>query len=207
MSKIVAPKIPHHLTNAFEADLTDSYMQHILFTGAFPLPETESLVINQSKFENVFFEGRYYPKFDLTDVLFEKCNLSNVTLYSSTVHRVTFSDCKLTGVDFSDSLLHNVTFQNCLLDLAGFSFSKFKNATFIDCQLTGAEFESTEFKQFSFQNCLLTDCLFANTSLSGLDFTSCTFEKLIASIESLKGLKVNEEQALKLSTLLGIIIE
>lgn len=205
--KITAPKIPELLTEQSLLTYDDPFFSQIAFSGAFPLAEEEHYMIDHSRFQNTYFENRFYPRIELSDVSFEKSDLSNLALYSSSVHRVTFSDCKLTGIDFSETMFQNVTFQNCRLNLAGFNFSRFKSVAFTDCDLSGAEFDSTEFKQFMFTRCNLEECLFANTSLLGLDFTDSTFNKITATVPALKGLKVNREQALSLSTILGIIIE
>ena len=57
------------------------------------------------------------------------------------------------------------------------------------------------------RSCALTCAEIHETSLRGLDVTSCEIGNLLVDLPAVRGMKVTREQAMELSTLLGLVIQ
>ncbi|WP_062049883.1 pentapeptide repeat-containing protein [Bacillus sp. JCM 19034] len=59
----------------------------------------EKPIFSKVVFKNVTFHQATFPAIDMTDVVFENCNLANVKIHEGLIHRVAFKGCKCTGLD------------------------------------------------------------------------------------------------------------
>ena len=89
---------------------------------------------------------------DLTDVIFEDCNLSNVDLSFSAIHKVEMKNCKAVGINVSEATLRNVLFDNCNGKYGLFSFSDLKHVNFKDSFLCNGDFHEAKFLKVGFLN-------------------------------------------------------
>ena len=62
-------------------------------------------------------------------------------------------------------------------------------------------------KDLIFDNCSLVECEINKTKLNNIDVSSCNITNLKVDVSNLKGLIVSIDQALMLSTILGIKIK
>ena len=86
--------------------------------------EERFLEFKECKFDNMIFAESKMVKSDLSNVIFEKCDLSNVDFTDSSIHRVVFKNCKMTGVNMADCNLKYVQIINSKCDYLNLSFSK-----------------------------------------------------------------------------------
>ena len=78
-----------------------------------------------------------------------------------------------------------------------FENSNFSNASFIQC----------EYQKTVYDSCDLKESEFHNTNLKGMDLSSSDIEGISLTMDHIRGVIVNEQQALRLVQLLGIIVK
>lgn len=125
---------------------------------------------------------------NLTDCLFNACNLSNASVSKAKAQDVTFKDCKLIGINFYQLLDFGLSlhFEGCMLDYASFDNKKLNSSSFKNCRLHGVNFTKTDLSKVSMENCDLMDAVFSGTDLRGMDFTSNTNFSLDPQINLVK---------------------
>lgn len=148
-----------------------------------------------------------FGRADMTDVIFDGCNLSNAVLRKSSIHRVVFRNCKLVGVDFSESGFGNVGIEDSVLNLAAFGESKLEKVIFKNTALKGTDYFNCKLKNVEFQECLLDGANFSDTSLKGIDIRTSTFDELLVDLKDLRGCKVSSYQAIQFASLMGLVIK
>ena len=153
--------------------------------------------------------GLRWHKASFTDVVFENCDLSNSRFYEAYFQRVRFVGCKLVGTDAVDALLRNVTFDDSLMRMLNLSGAKLTGVTFTDCDLTEASLRMLqEMKRISLTRCDLTRAELTQTRLKGLDLTTCRLQGLqLTGAYELTGAYVSPDQAIQLSSLLGVLLK
>ena len=87
------------------------------------------------------------------------------------------------------------------------SDSKCENLLIKDTNLTNGVFRNLKIKNWNLIDSDFTSSEFFKTKLSGVDFSECIIVGISVDFDSIKGMIVNEEEALALSTLLGIKIK
>lgn len=163
--------------------------------------------ISECTFHKIQFQECQLPTMEGLDVIFEHCDLSNVTFEESALHRVVFKHCRMIGCDFSKTFMRNVTFSHCLLNYANFSFSNAQNIAFEDCDISETSFNESKLKDISLVDCQLKEAEFIHTPLQDIDVSTCNIEEIVVTTDSLKGIIVNPYQAIDLSRLLGLQIK
>ncbi|ASR49138.1 bTB/POZ domain-containing protein KCTD9 [Paenibacillus kribbensis] len=163
--------------------------------------------LDKMTFKNVTIMESSLPESEWTDVIFDKCDLSNVDLSGSFIHRVEFRNCKLLGTDFSRSRLQNVRFLDCLGDYSMFRFSNFKQVGFEDCSLVSADLYHLTLQKTFFTRCNLDQAMLSGSKLKGIDLSDCEFEGLQVDIEDLNGCMISPHQASSFVGLLGLVIK
>ena len=73
---------------------SDCCMDRCVFTG-----KVRSLNIARARLRNVRFETSL-PAAEFEDVVFDRCDLSNVDFRDAILWRIVFQNCKMTGVNF-----------------------------------------------------------------------------------------------------------
>src|SRR5690625_3016501 len=149
----------------------------------------------------------FRSRIDLTDVVFENCDLSNADFMGANIHRVEFRDCKMLGINLSESSLRNVLFDHCILNLSAFGFSSLRQVRFDDCSLKNADCYECKFTKVSFDQSDLNDVNFFNTPLKGIDLSPAQFERLSVSLEDLAGCEVSKDQAIGFAAMIGLKIK
>ena len=206
-TKIKEPLLPS--LEEFPVTLKDETLieQNLLQQQDYSYSHYTNLVIRESHLKQVFWGHSRLERFECSNVIFEKCDLSNLEWIGASFHQVVFKQCKLVGTNFAESFLRDVRFEDCLGNLASFSMTNLKAVAFQDCQLPESEFYELKWQNLNLTGCELTGSNWFRTKLAGLDFTRNSFEQIAFSQELLKGLKVNQEQALIIAAGLGIQIE
>lgn len=147
------------------------------------------------------------PEAELTDVQFEKCDLSNLRLEGAVIHRATFRQCKLIGTDFTGNRIRHARFIDCQSDYASFRLSKLKYAAFESCSLEHADFAYSTLEHTTFTACRLDQAHFSGTKLQGIDLSDSVFTGLHVDIGDLAGCIISPSQAASFVPLMGIVIK
>ncbi|GEK33557.1 pentapeptide repeat-containing protein [Kurthia sibirica] len=209
--KIDTPKVHNDLELRSFQDILleeDAELAHCLIKDALfenerlERPRLSNMIIKGSSFVQSDFEG-----IDVVDTRFENCDLSNVNMSKSSIHRVEFINCKLLGVNMTESSIGNVNFQDSIANMAMFADSKLEKVIFNNTQLQNADFYSCKFKKVDFDSCNLNEASFQDTSMKGIDISTSTFDDLTISIETVKGCTISSYQAIHFSRLMGLIIK
>lgn len=135
----------------------------------------------------------------------DKCDLSNVCLADSFLHRTEFRHCRLVGTDFTGSRFQHVRFLDCAGDYAAFRFAHFKQAAFANSSWVGADFFHADLHKTLFTACHIDQAIFSGCKLAGIDLSDCAFSGLIVEIEDLNGCIISQRHASSFVGLLGLI--
>ncbi|WP_257348741.1 pentapeptide repeat-containing protein [Pseudalkalibacillus decolorationis] len=209
-TKLQSPKVPAELSPiSLEEEIHhERYFQMGIVNDCEITGESiEKLCFEKVVFKNVTFQDVSFRFNDLTDVVFDKCDLSNADFGDAIVHRVEMKECKMLGMNLSGSTLRNVLFDECIGKLAAFGYSDCKNVKFQASYLCNADFYEAKFKNVAFDQCDLNEANLSGTILKGIDLSTCSFEKLTISIEKLEGCIISNEQAIGFAKALGLVIK
>ena len=92
--QLISPKISPNLDKANFQDIfyeEEPYLTNCKITDTVIAHEDiERLIVSNVIFKNVTFIDCTFQKIDLTDVIFENCDLSNTNLSEGIIHRVAF---------------------------------------------------------------------------------------------------------------------
>ncbi|MDQ1235850.1 uncharacterized protein YjbI with pentapeptide repeats [Paenibacillus sp. SORGH_AS306] len=208
---IEAPKIPQHLETLHEPLYTlqskDEFSHARIEHFTIDRQEAQRVSFDKTIFEHVDMIESHLAEIELTDVIFDQCDLSNIPFPRSFVHRTEFRNCKLIGTDFAQSRLQNVRFTDCVADYSVFRFSQFKRVLFENCSLLGADYCSSVFNSVFFEQCQLDTAMLSGTSLDTVDLSTCDFTSLQIEIEDLRGCIISPYQASSFVGLMGLVIK
>ncbi|WP_438716995.1 pentapeptide repeat-containing protein [Enterococcus sp. AZ109] len=200
------PNLPTHFTEDFYLE------DEVTFEGIkiedldYSYLNARNLMIKGSHLKKITMQRTRLERVECSNVVFEKCDLSNLDWIGGSFHQVVFDQCKLTGTNFAESYLRDCRFTNCIANFASFSATNVKNVQFDNCQLNDSEFFEATWKHLFLENNELTNSNWMNTTMAGLDLTTNEFEGIVLSQDRLRGLIVNQEQALTIAAGLGIKI-
>lgn len=203
--KINAPKLPLAYQPVSPQDFSDGELYQAQFSGENLKLSTRAL-FSACHFKNTTFEFTDGAVSEFTDCLFEKCDLSNLSLAKVGFYRCHFQSSKLLGTDFTEAHFQEVQFTENLLRYANFSGSTLKNARFLENEATETFFTACTFKRVDMLHNQLNAANFWETDLSGIDFSSNHFETLELTPHLAKNIKINLSQAPFFTSLFGIEI-
>ncbi|RTE08902.1 pentapeptide repeat-containing protein [Paenibacillus whitsoniae] len=155
-------------------------------------------------FRNVTFSRISMKEIELTDVIFEKCDLSNVDFGTATIHRTEFRDCKIMGMNLSDATIRNTGFYNCLGDYLTLRMANLKQVLFHQCSLIGADFYEATVQKIALEDCKLDQAQLSGVKLEGIDLSTNSFARLGVNVENLRGCIISREQAAVFANLIGL---
>lgn len=165
------------------------------------------LTIRNCIFSQNFFIECKLKSAQISDVRFENCDLSNMSLASGSFHRVEFVSCKLVGTNLSETTMNNVLFKDCNAHYINLSMSKFTQVKFAQCDLKSGNLNENRLNGVIYESCSLVEADFSHTSLRNIDLKTSHIEGIQLNIADLKGAIVTSLQAMDLISLLGIIID
>lgn len=166
----------------------------------------EYLSVSHAVFSGCTLGGNCFRDTQLSDVLFENCDLSNLE-FSGGMVRVRFSGCRMTGMSLGGVKLMQVSVSRCGGRYMAFSFVRSRRLLFTECDLQESLFNDCRFEQLGFERCNLRESVFHRTPLPGVDLRSCDTTGLGAGPGDLKGAVVTSLQAIEFSRILGVIVE
>ena len=169
--------------------------------------------INKCEFNNVKLLNINFKNVEFFEVCFTDCDLSNTIFEECHLTRVIFKNCKLLGVNISGvSYLNNVIIDECHCKYIYFSGNEkipmpFSNIIIKNSDLTGSRFLYIKLNETVFDNVILKYSEIFNTSFREIDLSNCQINDMKISIFDARGVIVNENQALALINLFGIVVK
>jgi len=165
-----------------------------------------TLRMDIDKYEDVTFDYCDLRKIDMMDVVFENCNLSNISFSKGSIYRTEFINCKLMGTRFDECSMKNVLFNSSLGKYSNFAYAKLDGVNIIESDFQSSVFQELQIKKLAFDSTNLSKAVFYNTKLKGIDFTTCNIDDIQLGVNDISGASVSVVQALELTRLMGIII-
>ena len=209
MKKIepIPPSLPLLTKGEFYLEDEEIFSGLLINGGNQSYLDAKNMVLRESHIQKLTMQKTGLRHFECSNVIFEKCDLSNLEWIGGSFHQVVFHQCKLTGTNFAESYLRDCTFTDCIASMVSFSSTNLKAVSFDHCQLEDSEFYEVTWKNLFLSDNQLTGSNWFRTSLKGLDFTTNFFTTIALSQDSLAGLIVNQEQALVIAQALGLQIK
>ncbi len=190
---VVRPSMPGSLVDAALPgdDLVDDGLRRALRYGGLDLSgRTARLVdIDGCRLVGTSLAGSTVDRLSVLDSIFERCDLANLALSSSSLIRVELTGCRATGLVASGTLLRNVTLHSCTADLSAFRFATFTKVELVDCRLQGADFIGADLTGATFRRCDLTRAELSQAKARGALFVDCVWDG-VRGVTSLAGATV-----------------
>lgn len=168
--------------------------------------DIRDIEFNGCKFINVNFMGKI-ERCDFIDCIFINCNFNSLDFSNRSIHRVSFRHCNLSGVNFIVSSIRDVIITDCKGDYGNISDSKVERLEIVLSLFRDSRFINNSFKDIIFDKVNFKGSEFLSSKLEGIDFSSCDISDISISSYDVKGMIVNDEQALMLISLLGIVVK
>jgi uncharacterized protein YjbI with pentapeptide repeats len=122
----------------------------------------------------------------LTDVVFDRGNLANLSAPELSLRRVVLSGARLTGAQWTAGRITDAVFADCRIDLATFAGTTFERTVFDGCLLAQADFREALLRSVRFERCDLTGADLTGARIDRCELRSCTLDGL-AGLERLRG--------------------
>jgi len=97
-----------------------------------------------SRLDRVDLAGAQLLGVVVRDVVVDRGDFSNVTVYRGHVTRADLRDVRMTGAQIIDGVLSDVVFDHVKLDLAAFRASRLRRVVFRACNLVKADFANAD---------------------------------------------------------------
>lgn len=208
-SKPVAPDLPCELPLTHKAEFHDEdcVKLSLIQECTFETQTAENIIVNQVIFKNVDFNRLHWPCVQLTDTVFEQCDLSNVDFTQCSMDRVQLINCKLVGINMTEASFRNVVFDHCNATYAVLRYLKCKKGSFHNTSFAEADLYAATLADVSFAGCNLDRVQFSGTKLAGIDLSTCQFYQLALTAEDLRGCIIAPAQAIALANIFGVVIK
>lgn len=169
--------------------------------------EANKVTFDKIIFKNVTFTESTLTGVELTDVIFEQCDLSNVDFSDAIIHRTEFKDCKMIGTNLSSGTLRNVLFDSCIADYATFRYANTKQVFIQDSSLCKTDFSFSKSQKIELFRSNIDLAQFSGTELDGIDLSDCEFNGLGVDVTNLQGCTISREQAYIFANLFRLIVK
>lgn len=210
-NKIESPKI-NELTplSALQVDSLmskEEYSSCLISDCLIEYQEAERVSFDKVMFKNVTITESSLGGIELTDVIFENCDLSNVDFSEAFVHRTEFRHCKMIGTDFTRGRFKNVRILDCVGELASFRFGNLKQVAFEHSSLVSSDYYQASLDDVSFTECNIDQAMLEGCKLNGIDLSDSEFGSLKVDIQDLPGCIISAAQAATFVGMLGLVIK
>jgi uncharacterized protein YjbI with pentapeptide repeats len=142
--------------------------------------------ISEAEIRGLAVQAGLSPGMRLTDVVFRRCDLSNVDGREGSLNRVEFTGSKLIGFSVASGRAWDLRVTDCTMSLASFAFTglrdvvfervNLREASFVEARLEGVEFIDCQLEGTDFRRAKLKNCAIRGSALDA-----------VVGIESLKG--------------------
>lgn len=209
--KINKPRLQDNMTsytfnNIYNAN--DPFINDIKIESSEINLQTDDLIeFTNVHFKDVKFNGSRFQRIFFKNCIFDNCDLSDSHFYEANLQNVSFNKCRLIGIVLTDARIQHVHFNQSNLQLASFGYSYQRYVIYDECILEESDFYENDLKDIDFTNSQLTGINLSQTSLNKIDLSNTFFTHLTVGLTDLKGCIVNENQAVSLAGLLGLVIK
>lgn len=205
--KISKPAEPKFSEEPADARLSDIGRQIRIENLKFE-DETCERTLNMKEFYECTFHNVRFTK-DMknclfADVIFDRCDFSNINMNSSVFRRVQIRTCRMMGTELTGAVMQDTVMEGCQGSYLNLNGSKMKRTVLKDMILEQAGMSMIEHSDVSIENCNFTKSEWVDTKMNGLDLSDCQVDGIMVDPENLRGLTVNEEQAVAFAELLGL---
>src|SRR5699024_12510093 len=101
----------------------------------------EQTIFRHCKFINVSFENVHFFQLDITECIFDNCDMANTELLGAIIHQTIFKNSKLIGANFAETTLKNVQFLHCINTYSYYNLAKLICVIFLNSVIDQAEFQ------------------------------------------------------------------
>lgn len=210
-NKIEQPRIPEPellLPQQIHSLASKDEFSRCLISGSLiEYQDAARVSFDKTIFKNVTIAESSLNGIELTDVIFDHCDLSNVDFSDAFIHRTAFRDCRLIGTDFTRARFQNVSVIGCIGEFAVFRFVSFKGVSFERSSLISADYYQSSLNGLYFSECNLDQATLAGCRLKDIDLSDCEFTGLTVDLQDLNGCIISAEQAASFAGLLGLVIK
>lgn len=207
MKKRVEPKVSNNFS---EIDISkidfSNNIDNLLIKDKDIDKDIRDIEFNGCKFINVNFMGKI-EMCDFIDCIFINCSFNSLDFSNRSIHRVSFKHCNLSGSNFIVSSIRDVIIYDCKGDYVNISDSKIERLEIVLSLFKESRFINNSFKDIVFDKVNFKGSEFLSNKLEGIDFSSCNISEISISSYDVKGMIVNDEQALMLISLFGIVVK
>lgn len=193
------PRLPSTFDEDVPVDVGDGgRWERVTGSGDHTGISAHDVAIAESHLVDVRFTGSTFVGVQMTDVCFERCELSGTALRQATLTRVEFRECRMSGIGLAEALLRDVRFIGCKLDDANFRRAKGEWIVFDDCLLRAAEITNATWVHAAMLGCDLTGADVSFSDLRGASLLGSVLEGLKGAVH-LRGVTIDLTQVLDLS--------
>lgn len=205
---IHSPDLPEDLETLEINELEDGAVYEIgRIESAIGTMSAKNIQFSEVHVKGVNFGESHLPFSSWVDVVFEKCDLSNVKLNGARFNRVEFRECKLVGTDFDEAVMRDVQFIDCPAPYSLFNLTELCDVRFDLCLLKEANFIGAALDNVQFGTSTIQEVQFSDTSLKNVDLSQCQFTFIHIKEDDLRGAIISPEQAASLIEVFGLIVK
>ena len=170
----------------------------------------EAIEVEQSRLTQVNLGASTLEQAVFSDVVFEGCDLVNMSAPDMSLLRSSVTSCRILGVAWPGANLRDVSLTDCRGQLASLRAARLRTVTFVDCDLRQVDFAQAELIGVRFTGCDLTGAQFSHAKLANVRFENCDLAGIGGAL-NLKGATIVGGDLLGLGAALardaGITIE
>ena len=171
------------------------------------IEDVEEIDFRNCSFKNVDFTGSELKTVGFIECNYDNCDFSNSKLNECSIIKTEFQNCKMTGTDFSETYFHETEFVNSNMTYTNFTETRLKKVSFKNNKLENSSFNYVKLDKVVFESDVMIDTEWFGTNLKNIDLSLCQIDGMVVDRNLIQGLIVNEQQAISLSKLLGIVVK
>jgi len=160
--------------------------------------ELTGLDVTGCRFEGFEAVGLEVERLTLTDVVFERCDLSGSLLRMPQLRRVEFRDCRMSGVVFAESVWRDVRLVGCKLDGAHLRSLDAERVEFEHCLLREADLTTARLRASALLRSDLEGVRFAGVAAAGLRLHGSDLAS-IRDADALRNAVIDEAQVVPIA--------
>ncbi|MHB8246375.1 MAG: pentapeptide repeat-containing protein [Acidimicrobiales bacterium] len=197
-SALLGPRVPPDLGTDLPPLEDDSDWTRLLVQTDLSTRVAHGIALTECRVVGTALTGAHLDMARITDVVFEHCDLSGVSLLEASVQRVEFVGCRMLGVVASQAKLKDVRFLECRLDAAEFRLCTGDRVHFEDCTLRDADFYGMRLTGLLAYDCDLTGVELSRSELGGARLHGSVVERL-RGVSYLRNVTIDSSQVLPLA--------
>lgn len=129
--------------------------------------------LDEQRFVALDLAGMNLNDASMRHCVFERCQLSGVSMVGADLSASHFIDCDLASSDLRASRFDDALFERCTMQGVRAGKASFKEAYGLECRLEGADFEGVEGQQTQWVECSFLNARLQTSDWSGSRWLSC----------------------------------